>query len=77
MCVLMSNILAMLDLDMPSLESRPSETFNGGSGSDLSMFSSSLPTLLHDKRMSSASVSDQFPLTYMKTFLLIVYFFLF
>ncbi|KAL0720298.1 hypothetical protein Bca4012_034897 [Brassica carinata] len=41
--------LSAADLDMPSLESRPSETFNGGSGSDLSMFSSSLPTLLHEK----------------------------
>ncbi|KAH0924770.1 hypothetical protein HID58_017026 [Brassica napus] len=35
--------------DMPSLESKSSETFNGGSASDLSMFSSSLPTLLHEK----------------------------
>lgn len=48
--------LAMSNLDMPSLLSRSSEAFNGGSGypsaSDLSMFSSSLPTLFHEKRMS-------------------------
>ncbi|XP_010517836.1 PREDICTED: protein MEI2-like 2 isoform X1 [Camelina sativa] len=42
-----------LSADMPSLLSRSSETFIGGtryrSASDLSMFSSSLPTLFHDK----------------------------
>ncbi|CAH2058288.1 unnamed protein product, partial [Thlaspi arvense] len=42
-----------LSADMPYLLSRSSETFNGGSGdrsaSDLSMFSSSLPTLFHEK----------------------------
>ncbi|CAN6994672.1 unnamed protein product [Brassica rapa subsp. trilocularis] len=41
--------LSAADLDMPSLELRSTETFNGGSASDLSMFSSSLPTLLHEK----------------------------
>ncbi|CAH8389815.1 unnamed protein product [Eruca vesicaria subsp. sativa] len=41
--------LSATDLDMPSLVNRSSETFIGGSGSDLSMFSSSLPTLLHEK----------------------------
>ncbi|KAJ0258406.1 RNA recognition motif domain-containing protein [Hirschfeldia incana] len=41
--------LTAADLDMPSLESIPSGTFDGGSGNDLSMFSSSLPTLLHEK----------------------------
>ncbi|KAF8077377.1 hypothetical protein N665_1043s0022 [Sinapis alba] len=37
--------------DMPSsmVSSRSSETFNGGSASDLSMFSTSLPTLFHEK----------------------------
>ncbi|CAA7055846.1 unnamed protein product [Microthlaspi erraticum] len=39
-----------LSADMPSLLSRSSGTFNGGSGyRDLSMFSSSLPTLFHEK----------------------------
>ncbi|KAG7570248.1 RNA-binding domain superfamily [Arabidopsis thaliana x Arabidopsis arenosa] len=42
-----------LSADMPSLLSRSSEAFNGGSeyrsASDLSMFSSSLPTLFHEK----------------------------
>ncbi|KAL1191122.1 Protein MEI2-like 2 [Cardamine amara subsp. amara] len=42
-----------ISADMSSLLSRSSETFNGGSGfrsaSDLSMFSSSLPTLFHEK----------------------------
>ncbi|KAG5395740.1 hypothetical protein IGI04_017554 [Brassica rapa subsp. trilocularis] len=41
--------LSAADLDMPSLELRSTETFNGGSASDLSMFSSSLSTLLHEK----------------------------
>ncbi|VVB03169.1 unnamed protein product [Arabis nemorensis] len=40
-------------VDMPSLMSRSSETFSGGGGyrsaNDLSMFSSSLPTLFHEK----------------------------
>nr|VDD04493.1 unnamed protein product [Brassica oleracea] len=40
--------LSAADLDMPSLELRSTETFNRGSASDLSMFSSSLPTLLHE-----------------------------
>uniref|UniRef100_A0A1J3IMX9 Protein MEI2-like 2 n=1 Tax=Noccaea caerulescens TaxID=107243 RepID=A0A1J3IMX9_NOCCA len=39
-----------LSADMPSLLSRSSGNFNGGSGyRDLSMFSSSLPTLFHEK----------------------------
>ncbi|KAJ0262528.1 Protein MEI2-like 2 [Hirschfeldia incana] len=42
-----------LSADMPSLLRRSSEAFNGGSGyrpaTDLSMFSSSLPTLFHEK----------------------------
>ncbi|CAH8387569.1 unnamed protein product [Eruca vesicaria subsp. sativa] len=42
-----------LSADMPSLLRRSSEAFKGGSGyrsaSDLSMFSSSLPTLFHEK----------------------------
>lgn len=53
----------MSNLDMPSLLSRSSEAFNGGTGypsaSDLSMFSSSLPTLFHEKRMFLASLTDQ------------------
>ncbi|KAF3551753.1 hypothetical protein DY000_02002355 [Brassica cretica] len=42
-----------LSADMPSFLRRSSEAFNGGSGyrsaTDLSMFSSSLPTLFHEK----------------------------
>ncbi|KAJ4906577.1 Protein MEI2-like 2 [Raphanus sativus] len=38
-----------LSADMPSLLRRSSEAFNGGSGSDLSMFSTSLPTVFHEK----------------------------
>ncbi|KAF2583318.1 hypothetical protein F2Q68_00001817 [Brassica cretica] len=43
-----------LSADMPSFLRRSSEAFNGGSGyrsaTDLSMFSSSLPTLFHEKQ---------------------------
>ncbi|KAL0845834.1 hypothetical protein Bca101_019080 [Brassica carinata] len=35
---------------MPSFLRRASEAFNGGSGSDLSMFPTSLPTFSHEKR---------------------------